>query len=271
MLFRRDVLRGGAALAATAVAGCAAPIAGTRGQAVPGSFAWFDFVTEAPDKAEAFYAGLFGWQASGGASGEYRILSSGGTALGGIVAARDVDADVLPASQWVPVLTVSDAKAAAETAVGAGGRVLLDTARDEDGSAFVSMRDNRGAVVVLYSGSDGFPLATVGTEGVWFWADLFTDSTSQSQRFYNRVAGFETRQEGGLTLFTSGGEIRAGMVRVPRSQIAPTWMPYVLVSDLDATIARAKQLGGNELVREGGAALIVDAVGGVVGITDGEV
>ena len=50
---------------------------------------------------------------------------------------------------------------------------------------------------------------------------------------------------GGYRIFNSGGNGIAGLMRVPEPSIPPHWQPYVYVEDVDATVARAGELGGS--------------------------
>ena len=78
MLDRRRFLTAAAASSVFGMSACAIPIS-TRQDAVLGSFAWFDLVSDDPEASETFYSALFGWRFSGTES--YRIFSSNGVAL----------------------------------------------------------------------------------------------------------------------------------------------------------------------------------------------
>lgn len=229
----------------------------------PGSFAWFDLVTESPDVARDFYAGLFGWRFSTPVGQETDLISSNGAFIGGLVSVTGGDQRF--ESKWEPVLSVSDTLAAIHTAETQGGK-LSQRLDGEGGGVFAAISDNSGASLTLYDGSAGVPRSADLTLNSWVWVDLFTDNTSRAKRFYRELVGFDTRKQGAFTVFTQDGRLRGGLVRVPRSQVEPNWLPFVLVEDLDATIASARSLGGGVLVREGEAAILLDPSGAAVGI-----
>ncbi len=66
--------------------------------------------------------------------------------------------------------------------------------------------------------------------------------------------------------------IRAGIVPIPRKDVKPNWLPYVAVSDISATVAYVKALGGKVLlepddtIRDDSVAVIADPSGAVLAI-----
>ncbi len=236
---------------------------------MPGSFAWFDLVSNRPDQAEAFYGALFGWDFADGSSSEYRDISSNGVLLGGISGIENGADPKMVSSQWTPVLTLADPVEATRRALAAGGEQVGSPFRIGD-TLFSRVRDNRGALLVIQNGPDGFPLDAAGQAGVWGWADLFVDNPSRARSFYRSVAGFETRQDGDVTVFERDGLERGGLVGVPDNQLGSTWIPYVGVASISETVARAQELGGTQLALEDRAALIIDPTGAVIGLIAAE-
>jgi hypothetical protein len=63
------------------------------------------------------------------------------------------------------------------------------------------------------------------------------------------------------------GQPRVGLLDKPSPQIGNTWVAYIRVADVDATVNKAKALGGNVLmaptaaVRNGTVAVIADPNG----------
>lgn len=262
MMNRRMMLGTSLAASALLIAGCAA----TRQSIVPGSFAWFDLITSDPDAAKSFYGGMFGWQFGSPASDGYIPVSGGGEALGGVIASADAGSDVEFPSQWVPVLTVVDTIAVTKIALGRGGKQVRSPFATSAGT-FSTIRDSSGALLVLYDGPGGFPLNGSLRENTWYWADLLTDNPSRARSFYHALAGWETAQKNGQTVFSSGGAVRGGLVRISRRKAEPTWLPYVGVSDIGRAIARSQELGGGPLTVAEDAAVLLDPTGAAVGVS----
>ena len=115
--------------------------------------------------------------------------------------------------------------------------------------------------------------------GMFSWADLSTPDPSTAKRFYGEVFGWEARDEpagdhGVYTIFERAGRAVAGMgeqsVEMQDAGAPPTWSSYVTVDDVDGTVARTVELGGDvtlapmEVMEAGRMAMIQDPTGAVV-------
>ena len=124
-------------------------------------------------------------------------------------------------------------------------------------------------------------LDAAGTNlGRFSWVELMTRDPAAAQAFYQKVVGWgATKMDGGptpYTLFTSGDRPVAGLMATPTEDAAngfpPTWMAYVEVPSVDATIERAVKLGATVLApamdipQAGRFAVLQDPQGGVIGI-----
>jgi predicted enzyme related to lactoylglutathione lyase len=90
----------------------------------------------------------------------------------------------------------------------------------------------------------------VGTIG---WTDLTVDDADSIRDFYSRVAGWKplpvamgTYHDYNMTA-PGTGEPRAGIChkRGVNAGLPSQWLIYVTVADLNASIARCKELGGD--------------------------
>jgi uncharacterized protein len=90
------------------------------------------------------------------------------------------------------------------------------------------------------------------SNGRFVWYELITTDTEAANAFYADVIGWGTRDAStpGLAynLFTAKDIPITGLMNLPdqtrRAGIAPHWMGYVGVDDVEAAVARIKQLGG---------------------------
>jgi predicted enzyme related to lactoylglutathione lyase len=108
--------------------------------------------------------------------------------------------------------------------------------------------------------------------GTFCWVDVATTDRPRATAFYGALFGWEADDVPGgegttYTRARLGGEHVAGIYELPR----PRWTSYVCVEDADATVARARELGGTveaEPVDVGGGrrAEIIDPAGAVVAI-----
>lgn len=119
--------------------------------------------------------------------------------------------------------------------------------------------------------------------GHFSWNELITTDTKSSADFYGGLFGWQAEAfsppgapAGGppYTVFkTDSNDMGAGgMMQAPQPGIPTHWVPYVVVADADASLAKAVQLGGKALTpvmaigEVGRVAVIQDPLGAVIGI-----
>ncbi len=118
------------------------------------------------------------------------------------------------------------------------------------------------------------------TPGIIPWNELITSDKAASVAFYSSLFGWTTDEMempngDTYTLFKKGERMVAGCVTPPGSENVPTmWLSYVNVDDIDASIAKAKELGAvvhNERVDlpMGSFAVFTDPQGGTLAFWQG--
>lgn len=104
--------------------------------------------------------------------------------------------------------------------------------------------------------------------GTFSWADLRTTDAAAATAFYSRVFGWEAVDAGdGRTRFRLDGRDVAALEEIgadERAESPPHWSSYVTVEDLDAAVAKTRELGGTVL----GEPLAVDRAGRTAAIRD---
>lgn len=91
------------------------------------------------------------------------------------------------------------------------------------------------------------------SHGRFVWYELMTTDMAASRAFYSDVLGWTTRDVSApgmeYHLFLAAGAPVAGLRTLPREArgagIAPYWLGYVRVDDVDAAAQRFAQFGGN--------------------------
>ena len=265
-----------------AVCAAAAPLGpdGTPGRYLPGKFIWFDLATEDPAAARAFYGAVFGWKfrdAGGRPEGYALIENAGGAKVGGIFRhARPAGAKV--GARWLSVISVRDPARASEVARERGGSVLLAPKSVPGRGSHAVLRDPEGAVFAVMAAEGGDPPDTPVADGEVFWLDFYSRDPAKAAAFYAAVTGLEVDvgEVGGRerTLLSTGGIARAGIARLRATEDRAGWLPYILVDDVPATLARARRAGGRVLLEPrahvlgGDLAIIADPLGGVVGVVN---
>jgi len=211
-----------------------------------GKFVWFEHLSADPAAAARFHGDLFGWRTQTMPMGDtgYTMIVNGEQPIGGYGQAPKGEAS------WRSYLSVGDVDATCAAALAAGAAVLVPpTDYGQVGRAAV-IRDIAGATVALWRSSDGdAPDDMSGTPGRFCWNELYADDPAAAVRFYERLAGYSGHDEmdmgpQGTYYILKTGEIgRAGVMRRPAPEQPPIWVPYVTVTDADATAERAKALG----------------------------
>jgi predicted enzyme related to lactoylglutathione lyase len=90
------------------------------------------------------------------------------------------------------------------------------------------------------------------THGQFVWYELMTPDTAAAEKFYATIMGWTPSEVSGgpmpYTLFSVGDAPSAGMMAqmedARKAGVPPSWPGYVHVDDVDATAAKAIQLGG---------------------------
>ena len=164
---------------------------------------------------------------------------------------------------------VDDALAAASKG---NGKIYEDAHHVSDYGRFAVIADPENAPLLLIEPGKK-PLGQGRDHGSWVWAELWTDDVEKAAAFYGSVIGVEhgTTKRGGedYHIFTSAEKPCAGIIKIPPEleRVEPGWAPYVAVSDLNASLAQVKELGGRVVFggtdhpADASVALIIDPSG----------
>ena len=243
-----------------------------------GKFVWFDLLTNDVPGTKRFYGELFNWEFEGAAAdaSSYTSVKNNDKAIGGIINLKRLDKNISE-SRWLSYLSVADVDKAVNQ-FRKGGADVLKEASDVPGRGRVAVvKGPQGAILALLRTKHGDPEDTELTTGDWMWNELWTSDVMASISFYKSLSGFTDE-----TVDTSMGDkyhylkqadrIRAGVVLIPWDDVKPNWLPYIAVSDISTTVARARALGGKLLIDPGDTkdddsiAVIADPSGAAFGI-----
>jgi len=248
----------------------AAPARAQQGGPAPGSFLGADLITEDAEAASRFYSELFAWDVEKVKDGGYAVHHKG-RLIASISQIDDSDPEV-DKSFWLVAFAVNDLKQTLRSASENGAAVVEDNTEVKDYGRFAVVRDSEKAPVMFIQ-SGKTPIGGTKGPGAWVWAELWTDDVEKAATFYADVIGFghDTTERGGQPYhyFTSQGKARAGIIKIPDEleRVNPGWAPYVAVEDLEAMVAKVKELGGRVVFAEtehpasGSVALILDPTG----------
>ncbi len=116
-------------------------------------------------------------------------------------------------------------------------------------------------------------------QGTFIWNELITPDQQTSEDFYSQLFGWDRKASdagpsfGVYTIFQRNGRDIAGMMNPTidyTRNIGARWYAYIAVDDIDASAARAKELGGrliagpDDIPGVGRVCLLADSTGALV-------
>jgi predicted enzyme related to lactoylglutathione lyase len=238
-----------------------------------GTFIWHELHSTDVEKAKSFYTELLGWQTEAWpGEQEYTIIKVGDKGHGGFMAAQGEEP-----SHWLGHVFVEDTDEVARRADAAGGKTLFGPADIPEVGRFALISDPQGAIVSAFAprpqGDGGLG------EGVFVWDELHTSDPSAAKSFYGEVAGWSARDQdmgGGVTytMFQNRGatDVAGCFPLMEGAPAPPHWLVYIGTDDVDATTARAKELGATvhiepeDIPNVGRFSVIQDPTGAVFGL-----
>jgi predicted enzyme related to lactoylglutathione lyase len=244
---------------------------GERSEYVPGTFCWTDLSTPNQGDAKEFYCELFGWRAQDVPIGEgaevYSLMRLDGSDVAAISAqpAQQRDAGVPP--MWNSYVAVASADAAAAQAAELGANVHAGPFDVMAAGRMAVIQDPQGAFFEIWESRERLGATLVNAPGALVWNELATPDPNASAAFYGELFGWSSEPfEGaqGSYLAIRNGPASAGGIRGLKAPgMAPQWLVYFGVADIDAGVERVSALGGAVLGRP------VDmGVGRIASVTD---
>ena len=222
-----------------------------------GTFCWAELATTDQPAATAFYTALFGWIAHESPMGEgetYTMLHRGDQGAAALYAMNPRNSPPGVPPHWLVYLAVDDADATAAK-VGANGGIVL--AAPFDVMAFGRMavcQDPLGATFAIWQPKTHVGVGVVQEPGALTWCQLNASDPGEAAIFYQGVFGWAHRRDpmpqgGDYVTYMLGDQRVGGGMPIPKGVDAPAhWLLYFGSADVDATAARARQLGGQWLV-----------------------
>jgi len=213
---------------------------------VPGSPNWLDVSTPDTAATAAFYSGLFGWDAVslGPDAGGYGFFQLGGKTVAAYGPLPNADAT----PSWTAYYTTADVDLSAKAVEDAGGTVLAEPYDVDPAGRTGVFADPTGGRFMLWQAGEIKGLDAVNDAGSLRWLELHTDDPAAARAFYQSVFGwtFQDLPMGdhiyGVASFGGETDTFGGITPQPLGE-GNAWHPYFEVTDADATVAKAVDLG----------------------------
>jgi predicted enzyme related to lactoylglutathione lyase len=220
----------------------------------PGSFCWVELSTSDQNAAKGFYSSLFGWEVNDipmGPGEAYTIFKlQGGDVSAACTLRPEQRAQGVP-PHWLLYVAADNADASANRAAEVGGKVLAPAFDVMDVGRMAVLQDPTGAVLCVWQAKRHVGVTVTGVDGTLCWADLSTPDQARAAKFYSDLFGWKLTGDtdddppSGYLHIQNGEEFIGGIPPAAHRdpQTPAHWLPYFLVSNCDASAAKAKQLG----------------------------
>ncbi len=255
---------------------------GERTKYTPGTFSWTDLTTTDQEAAKQYYAELFGWQANDVPAGEgvtYSMMHLDGKSVAAISPQPPQQRDAGAPPLWNSYITVESADRALERAEQLGATVHAGAFDVFDAGRMGVVQDPQGAYFMVWEPRQNIGAGIVNAHGALSWNELATRDMDGSAGFYGemfewKVEPFEGTGMPYMTIQNRDGHGNGGIRPVMPEGAPSHWLVYFGADDIEATMAKATELGGTELVAAtdigvGQVAVVQDPQGAVFALYAG--
>ncbi len=224
-----------------------------------GTFSWPELSTSDQRSAAAFYRSLFDWDVDEvpiGPTDTYTMFKMRGKEVAAAATLQKDERQMGVPPHWNNYVTVKSADDASKKAQELGGKVLAPAFDVMDAGRMAVLQDPTGAVFMVWEPRQHIGAKILNEPGALCWTELTTSNTGAAEKFYTGLFGWTAKHSAPgavmeYTEFSVGGTPGIGMMAKPPqmpAHIPSYWMPYFQVADLDASVAKAKGLGGTLMV-----------------------
>jgi len=224
-----------------------------------GAFCWPELATTDQKSAVSFYQSLLGWGLNDIPMGPDASYSMFTVRSGEVAAASTQQPDertmgVPP--HWNNYVSVKSADDTVKKAQELGGGVLAPAFDVMDVGRMAVLQDPTGAVFCIWEAKKHIGAKVINEPGALCWTELTTSDTKAAEKFYTGLFGWTPKHSSPgapmeYTEFSINGVPSIGMMAKPKempAHIPSYWMPYFQVSGVDASTAKAKDLGAHVMV-----------------------
>jgi len=218
----------------------------------PGDFCWMELGTTDQKGAKQFYQSLFGWMPNDmdmGPNGVYTIFRLNGRDCAAAYTTGQEERAHNTPPHWMLYIAVENADASVNKAAELGGKVIARAFDVGDVGRMAVIEDATGAMFTVWQGKKNPGIGVAGEPGAFCWADLSTADPERAKQFYSGLFGWQLeaseKDPSGYLHIKNGekfiGGIPPAQHRDPKTR--PNWLIYFAVADVDASAAKAKQIG----------------------------
>ncbi len=214
-----------------------------------GTPCWWELATNNTEAAQAFYAELCGWTSfvDDGGGMPYHHWKRGEDMFGGMYDLSNIPGmDQVP-SHWGTYFHSDDVDATVSKAIELGATMCKDPMDIPDTGRMAVITDPTGAHFMLFSPAANKP--STGVPDVIVWNELMTTDPKAALSFYTSLFGWNIEDmpmgDGTYRIIKNGDVGFGGCMKITAEmgETPPHWMPYIGTDDIQATVAKAVELG----------------------------
>lgn len=219
----------------------------------PGDFCWFELGTTDQAAAKIFYTSLFGWSVNDfpmGPESAYSMFElEGRHCAAAYTLMPEMTKKGIP-PHWMIYVAVQDAEATAAKCTELGGTVVDPPMDIQDFGRMAVLQDPTKAVFCVWQAKMHPGTGITGVPGTFCWGELSSQQPDKAVPFYEALLGWKMMRgenaEDKYLHIMAGRQMIGGVVPVEhRDANTPShWLSYFLVTDCDASAAKAESLGG---------------------------
>jgi uncharacterized protein len=220
-----------------------------------GVFCWIDLMTTDVAGAKTFYSGLFGWDFDDqpiDMGGVYTMAQIEGKNVAGMGEMQpDMKEQGMP-PVWSSYVKHSDADAVAAKVMEAGGTLMMPPMDVMEEGRMMMFTDPTGAAVGIWQPKNHTGAELVNMPNTLVWNELQTRDSQAAKAFFEAVLDWTIDADpSGYLLSKVDGRTQAGIMQMDENwggDVPNNWAVYFAVENLEASVAKVKELGGNVLV-----------------------
>jgi hypothetical protein len=158
---------------------------------------------------------------------------------------------------WMTYVNVDNVDDTIAKVAASGGTVFMPGMDVMDAGRMAIFADPAGAVIGLWQPKEHLGAQLVNEPGTYCWSELITTDLDGAKAFYGAVFGWDAVDQGppggppAYTEWKLGDHSLGGMLAKSAdmpAEMPPLWGVYFTVTDTDASVAKAQELGGTLVV-----------------------
>jgi len=246
-----------------------------------GTVGWADVAVPDMAAGEAFYTGLFGWEASASQdeSMPYTMFKKDGKAVAGM---GQLSPDQQAPAAWTPYVIVDDIDATHSRAKELGAHILMEPIQIFDAGSMFFALDPVGAAIGFWQSGEHDGAQVFNEVNTMVWNDLGCRDVPAATDFYTALLGWDTEtmdMEGSpYTMFKVADRVNGGVSDISRvlpDEVPAHWLTWFRVGNAATVAARAAELGGSVMKQPtrtpiGMTAILTDPAGAVFAVIETE-